>query len=208
MSIIHDALKKVQQGLASKTEDIEVIPPATKPNTSAYIYDTPAPAGVETLPESPLEVIAPKAPIQNKIKSALALICALVITAGSTLFIYQQFRNYIPMAQRMAKKSINQLMHKEEIPDFKTQTPSELKPLMKLTVNPPVSSPASTIKPPAPTTLSVHGIMSGSTGNLVLIDDQVYQEGDEVDGAKIIKIDLDSITVILNGQEQKIRVKS
>ena len=46
MSIIHDALKKVQRGLAPKTD--ETAHSSSRPNTgSTYIYATPP---VETLP--------------------------------------------------------------------------------------------------------------------------------------------------------------
>jgi len=217
MSIIHDALKKVQQGLSSKSEEIEVIPPAPKPtNTSAYIYETPP--KVEVLPPSNQESNNPKGPIQNKIKSILAMCCAMAITVGSLYFVYLQFRNYIPRAEKYAKKSFYKLIHKEELPDFKTRAPEDLKPLAQLTINPPTEASSSanpsgtnlssTVKPPAPITLNVHGIMSNATGNLVLINDQVYQEGDDVEGAKIVKINLDSITVIINGTEQTIRVKN
>jgi hypothetical protein len=214
MSIIHDALKKVQQGLSSKSEKIEVIPPAPQPtNASAYIYDTPP--KVEQLPPSSQETNNPKPPFQNKIKSILAMCLAMAITAGSLFFVYQQFRNYIPRAQKYVKKSFYKLIHKEDLPDFKNRAPEDLKPLAQLTINPPMevssgtTNPSSPLKPPAPITLNVHGIMSDTKGgNLALINDQVYQEGDEVEGAKIVKIDLDSITVIINGTEQTIRVKN
>ena len=76
------------------------------------------------------------------------------------------------------------------VPDFKTRAPQDLKPLAQIS-----------------TTLKIHGIMANATGNLALINDQVYQEGDEVDGAKIIKIDLNSITVNINGTDKTIAVK-
>ena len=56
--------------------------------------------------------------------------------------------------------------------------------------------------------MDVHGIMSKGNSNLVLINDQVYQEGDEVEGAKIVKINLDSITILNNGAEETIHVKN
>jgi hypothetical protein len=85
--------------------------------------------------------------------------------------------------------------------------------MAQITINTPaspVAGPASSTltKPPAPVTLNIHGIMANATGNLVLINDQVYQEGDVVDGAKIVKINLNSITVINNGTEQTIPVKN
>ena len=54
----------------------------------------------------------------------------------------------------------------------------------------------------------IHGVMANGSRNIVLINDQVYQEGDDVDGVKIVKINLDSITVNNNGKEQTIRVKN
>jgi hypothetical protein len=82
-----------------------------------------------------------------------------------------------------------------------------LKSLGQLNINPAaVNNP--TAAKPAALTLDIHGIMFKKNGNLVLIDDQVYQEGDEVDGTKIVKIGLNSITVVNNGIEQKIPVKN
>ena len=182
MSIIHDALKKVQQGLSPENQ-----------TASAYLYEKPA--EVETLP-----------PMKNKIKSLLTLCCALAITLASVLYIYQQFQNDIPKVKNFAKKSFYKLINKEEPLAFKAKAPDKLKPLAQFTINPPASSKIT--KPPAPITLNIHGIMSNDTGNLVLINDQVYQEGDAVDGAKIVKINLDSITVNINGAEKTIFVKN
>jgi hypothetical protein len=204
MSIIHDALKKVQEGLSPKTNPPpENLPPAQ--NTSGYIYET-APVA-ETLPTSNQETTVQKPPIQNKIKSILALVCAMAITLGAGWYIYKQFQNDIPMVQRLAKKSFYKLIHKKEVPDFKTKTPEELVPLAQFTINAPAAKTTGATQPPAPITLDIHGIMSNPSGNVVLINDQVYQEGDEVGGAKIVKINLDSITVLINGTEETIHVK-
>jgi hypothetical protein len=209
MSIIHEALKKVQRSLASKAvKDSKYQAPSTTPSTptnSAYIYNN-APA-TETLPaaEQP-----PKSPVINKIKSILALFCALVITIGSVGYIYLQFQNNIPHnianVQSIAKQSYYKLVHKKILPDFKTAAPQVRKPMAQLTINVPATT--STTPAPSPVTMNVHGVMAnGSGGNLVLIDDQVYQEGDEVEGAKIIKINLDSIEILNNGKIDVIRVK-
>ena len=215
MSIIHDALKKVQQKLASKTNEIEIIP-STKPPQTGYLYanDTKA----ETAPQdgqqntdqqnTNQQDTEPKSPVKNKIKSIFALSIAIAITVASLAYIYKQFQNSIPKVQKLAKSSFYKLINKKEVPEFKTKPPEELKPLAKITISTPASPASNTLKPPAPTTLNIHGIMSNGTGNLVLINDQVYQEGDEVDGAKIVKISLKSITVINNGVEQSIPVKN
>jgi len=193
MSIIHDALKKVQQGLSPENQ-----------TASAYLYEKPA--EVETLPRANQQATNQKSLMKNKIKSLFILCCALAITLASVLYIYQQFQNDIPKVKNFAKKSFYKLINKEEPLAFKAKAPDKLKPLAQFTINPPASSKIT--KPPAPITLNIHGIMSNDTGNLVLINDQVYQEGDAVDGAKIVKINLDSITVNINGAEKTIFVKN
>jgi hypothetical protein len=179
MSIIHDALKKVQEGLAPK---------------------------IETLTREGEQTADQKPPTDNKIKSIFAVSCALVITAASILYIYQQFQNNNPQFNSFAKKSFYQLIHKGKPLAAKTEAPENLKPLAQFSVNPPPGPPMT--KQPAPTTFNIHGIMSNKTGNLVLINDQVYQEGDVVDGTKIVKINLNSVTVITDGIQQTILVKN
>jgi hypothetical protein len=208
MSIIHDALKKVQQGLnlKSKEEQPGPSPSPVNKNPSAYIYEE-APAAVETLSPASPKTADQKPPAKNKIKSILALACASLIIAASAFYIWQQFQSNIPQVQIFAKKSFDQLIHKKELPDFKTKPPEELKAMAQLTIDPSAAKSSGSAKL-APITLDIHGILANSTGNLVLIDDQVYQEGDVIDGAKIVKIDLDSIKIINNGVEQTIFVKN
>jgi hypothetical protein len=213
MSIIHDALKKVQQSLSPKP--VEPPPPlsGTTQKGDTYLYATPPPV-IETPSSEKKKSVGPNL-FLRRIRSLFTFICALAICATSLWYLYQQYRNDIPRLERSAKKSFYQLIHKEEIPDFKTKRPEDLKPLVKISIPPPVTPPAvnttqaaPTAAPPPPATLNVHGIMSDSKGNLALINDQVYQAGDEVDGAKIIKIDLNSITVNINGEEKTIFVKN
>ncbi len=192
MSIIHDALKKVQQGLNSKSgetgvieepvQEIEVLPPANPSSTEE------------------------KPPEQNKFKTFLAILCALVITAGSLFYIWQQLQINVPKVQVFTRNSINKLIHKIK-PNDKPAGPVELKSLAQLTITP-EKSKNSTAGKPAPVTFNIHGIMANGTGNLALINDQVYEAGDMIDGAKITKINLDSITIINNGEEQTIPVKN
>jgi hypothetical protein len=179
MSIIHEALKKVQQGLAPE---------------------------IETLSQEGQQTTSQESPIKNKIKSIFILSCAIVITGASIFYIYQHFQNGDPKIKIFAKKTFYKLIHKQEPLAVKVKAPEDLKPLAQFTIKPPAGSQITT--PSAPITLNIHGIMANSTGNLVLINDQVYQEGDKVDGAKIVKINLDSITVINNGIKQTVLVKN
>jgi hypothetical protein len=199
MSIIHDALKKVQQGLTPKKNEKDLNPEVPVENIPANLYATPVPA--ENLPTpAGLDDIPKKSPRMLYFKNVMVLCTCMAVIAGSGYYLYQQYRTNILQAKNVARKSFYKLIHKEEIPDFKTKTPEELKPLAKLTIN--------ASKTSSPMTLNIHGIMANGGSNLVLINDQVYQEGDEVDGAKIIKINLDSITVNVDGAEQTIFVKS
>jgi hypothetical protein len=199
MSIIHDALKKIQQG--------QQTPPK---NDETPLFASPIKPAEQEPPA--IELSAPK---KNKTTSALAVICALVFTIGALIFCYRQMNTYFPQLKRAAKSSFYKLIHKKEIPDFKTKAPQDLVPLAKITVNPPkplspsnVSTIATTAQHGLPVTLSIHGVMSNGSGTLVLINDSVYQEGDDVDGVKIVKISLNSITVINNGKEETIYVKN
>ena len=52
----------------------------------------------------------------------------------------------------------------------------------------------------------LNGIMTRGQQNLALIDGQVYEEGDEVDGVKIIKITPKGVTVLEKGVERSVKV--
>jgi type II secretory pathway component PulC len=187
MSIINDALKKAQQGLnpqGDKAKDAQAKSPWATEN-----YEATPP--VEQLPT----------PKKNKIKTLINNACIIVIATAITIasisYILQQFQSDIPRVKTFAQTSINKFMNKKGI---KPKPPAP-KPLAQLTLNPAATGTASL-------TLNVHGIMSSNGRNVALINDQVYQEGDEIDGTKIVKINLDSITVNTNGTEKTILVKS
>jgi len=228
MSIIHDALKKVQRGLSNKPH---LLPPAPMtaepPKKSDYVYATPSVEDIK--PEEKIEIIKEKPSLLKIIKSLLAIICAAAITAGSIWYIYGQVQSYIPNVPKITPKSLYKLIPKEMIAHFKAKPKVvPLKPMGQITihtqtptkvvapVNPapaaaPVAVPtaAPVTVPVAPSiTLNVHGIMSDAKGNVALINDQVYQEGDDIDGVKIVKINLNSIIVDDNGVERKIPVKN
>ena len=202
MSIIHDALKKVQRNLASSKSDKTASPQQTEnQQNTGYLYAAPA---VENLTPADQPAVGPKKSIQNKIKSLLAFICAIAIIVFAVRYALQQFHKDIPQVQKLAQKSFYKLIHNKNLPNFKTLTPAKPKPLVQITVNSPVVP--NTHQAPVPLKLNVHGVMADGSANLALINDQVYQEGDEVDGAKIVKINLNSITVITNGKEKTIRI--
>jgi hypothetical protein len=194
MSIIHDALKKVQQKLAPKPDTSEAAP---APLDNLYV--TPEP--VENLPTpASQQEPSPKSLLKVETKNILVLCGAMMVIAGSAYYLYYQYKDSIPKVNNFAQKTFYKLVYKKDPPPaFKTKAPEDLKPLAQLTITPSKTS--------SPITLNIHGIMANANGNLALINDQVYQEGDEVDGAKIVKINLDSIVVDVNGAQQTIFVK-
>jgi len=238
MSIIHDALKKVQQGLSGKNNETPTAPLTDAKPSSSYIYSAPPEASVPTA-EKPIEVLPSS---QNNAKSFLAMLCAIAISIACIAFFFKQLNTYFPQLQPTLKNAFYKYILRKDEFGFKNER--DLVPLAKIIVNPPAApapTPAPTMPAVAPTTpaliptavasaatvpavtptpippvgtpvtpetLNVHGVMSNGNQNLVLIDDQVYQEGDEVDGVKILKIGLTSITVLNNGQEEKIRVRN
>ncbi len=97
-----------------------------------------------------------------------------------------------------------------------TQTPTA-KPLAQMTVNSPVaiskasSSPTSPSTPSAaeataPLVLNVQGVMASGGHNVALINNNIYEEGSLVNGAKILKIDLNAITIEHDGKQEIVTV--
>jgi hypothetical protein len=204
MSIIHDALKKIQQGRLPKAEE-KPAPPAAEnpqaPSPSKNIFE-PEPAAKPTELPAAAEAAAP----ENK-TNVLALICAFLITAGICVFLFHQVTKYFPRVKNWAKAYYAKVFHVKETRRYTPQAAGNLGPLAKITVNPSSSSSSSASSgTDGHVTLNIHGVMSNGPKNLVLINDQVYQEGDDVEGVKIVKINLKSITIINNGQEETIPV--
>jgi len=83
MSIIHDALKKVQQGRIPKAD--------------------PTPIWAEPAKQIATKTDGPKPSIIKTITSLLAMLCAMAITLVVFSLIFQQFQKNIPKAQKWAK---------------------------------------------------------------------------------------------------------
>lgn len=203
MSIIHDALKKVQKNLSSRA-DKKSPDTSIKPNeSSAYLYATPP---VEILSETILSNPKPKPILGKIIKFTLILMIALAIIGGSIYYFYLQFNDNLPSAPKSAVKSIRQLIPQKTLPDLNIKKMKELRPLAQIIIKQAKTSLPNAAPPPEPITLKIHGIMSNASGNLALINNQVYQEGDKIDGITIIKINLNSIKISANGKEKTIPV--
>ena len=98
MSIIHDALKKIQQGFPAKAENIQPSPSTKPPVSSEPLFSMPQ--ATETLTQTVEKIAQEKPPIKNKLKSLYIATCTILISfaivVASILFIYRQYKNNIP----------------------------------------------------------------------------------------------------------------
>ena len=158
MSIIHEALKKVQNDLEHKSSS-----PVAAPGPS------PKRAG----------------------KTALLLLL-LFLTALSAGYLY------------LHAQSSKQTVATPATPAPQTPPPAQVSAAAQPAPQP---VPPSAPKPQDPHAFNIQGIMSDQRGNVALINDKIYAEGDAIDNGKIVRISLDSIVISRDGQEEIIAVK-
>ena len=53
----------------------------------------------------------------------------------------------------------------------------------------------------------MQGILAQGNRTLALINDKIYEEGDEIGNIKIISIESNSITILKDGKEERVRVR-
>ncbi len=208
MSIINDALKKVQQNLNTNQpaqQPSEAAPRSTSP------FDQPSPKATD---EGPVETLK-KDYTQLKKNIAAAFISSIVVIACGAITWFQikdmpQVQEWQALLNAKIKRIGALKVNAKKAQDIKPlaqvaveQLPSTT-PESNTTTNTPPS--AQEIKPLAPLMLSIHGVMANGSANIALINNQVYQEGDTVQGVKILKISLNEIIVLNNGKEQSIAV--
>lgn len=152
MSIIHDALKKVQEKISSHHQT------ATGP-------------------------ISPTSPAPNS-KLLLIVVGFILLSLGAILFS--------PTKQNPYKTIVTEKPAPIIIPP-PTATPTV------------VATPALPI--PAAPSIVIQGIMIQDNRPVVLINDEIYQQGDEISTGKIIHIDERFITVLEGNTEKKYRLR-
>lgn len=247
MSIIHDALKKVQQSLDQKkaqTPPVTPPPVAAEPTPAAQApapEQTPAPspeAQPQAAPQQPYtspfdEPPKPKIedistghkatskaeqPTGGSSKILIGVGIAVVLITASLWFAGTQLTTMFPAL----KDRLTALSGKAKQAANHVTNPINPKPLAQVTVNPPpaattpatpdastttATTAAAPAAEPIPLTLKISGIMASGDHNIALVNDKIYQEGETIEGVQIIKINLDSIVVLNNGQEQTIEVR-
>ncbi len=162
MSIIHEALKKVQQSMSI---------PQAKSEEMVEVLTVPSPN------------------IPNKRPSSLFLLTiGLIVLVGTGLYFSIPFRSsYLSLQSKpavTARPNIN--VHTNTHPPV--QAPNA----------PPVSLLA---------LFNLQGVMADGRHSVALINGNIYEEGALVNGARIIRIDLDSVTIERNGKQETISVK-
>ena len=190
MSIIHEALKKVQQSLGktSPPEDhVEILPSNPNPDgTSPAEAPPPLPSSAKPSPAAYPIFLVP---------------LLLVIVFACLAYIASQ----VPAPFNRIKDEIKFTFYKIK---RHASTPIALKstaqPLAKVAPAANGQTPGNT---PDAQTLNIQGVMANGANNVVLINNKIMEEGAFVGGVQILKINLDAITILNNGKEEIIPVR-
>lgn len=173
MSIIHDALKKVQENFTRK------------------VAPAPDPSGPP--PEKEPKKVSP-----------LSILFAIILVLVCLYFGYNQLlKNWDRI--RIAFDLPNVKLQKIEIPKITVSTPTDSKPKTLSENRTPV--PMAKIQTENQENLNIQGVLTQGNSTVVLINDKIYEEGDEINGIKIVSIDSVSVTILKNGKEENIRVR-
>ena len=202
MSIINDALKKLQDQISH-----------SNPKTDAIIQQTeltPAQqAGFQPIPlNNPHETY--RAPEQKTKESRLVLILGIMcLLIGLFAPIINKQSVILTLLAKLPKqnKITKTVPVAAKTPVLKTITPKPVKkqePVSSLIKN--LTAPISKPSANSQSRIIINGIMTRGQQNLALIDGQIYEEGEEVDGVKIIKITTKGATVLENGVEHSVKV--
>ncbi|MBF0388104.1 MAG: hypothetical protein HQL20_09680 [Candidatus Omnitrophica bacterium] len=185
MSIIHDALKKVQ----SKTPSPVVTPPA--PANAATSVPGKGPTG--------------NAPTDNS-WSSLTILMAAVLTVAVVVI----FAVILKLANDTTKHAPRAVIPTSTEPAANTQkipaVTDSTGPSTPATVPQPAEPPAT--KPLAKNnSLKIEGVMDMGGKMVALINGEVYEEGQTVSGNLITMITFDSITIMENGTKKVLPIK-
>jgi hypothetical protein len=210
MSIINDALKKLQAQLSHaqvRSADIQSSAQSA-PLTAAQQ------AGFEPVPSlySPSNQSQPK-PAEKSSGSKLAIILGLLclLTALFSPIVNKQsvigmLLTKIPKRATVATAKSLETTPPKATPAVNTMPAAEQKPQPIRQIVKNLTAPITKPQLNTSSRIIINGIMTHGEQNLALIDGQVYQEGEEVDGVKILKITPKGVTVLENGDERFVKV--
>ncbi|MBF0620176.1 MAG: hypothetical protein HQL19_08420 [Candidatus Omnitrophica bacterium] len=178
MSIIHDALKKVQS--------------------------KPAPVSTGEIPQTN-DPFAPPAPDKGRdTNRSLTILMACVITVAVIVIFGILFKLVMDSTERTKITARNVALPAAATAQTSSQPPPPAK-VLPLPLNfPPL--PAIT-KPPEPNTIKIEGVMDMGGKMVALINGNIYEIGQIFDGKMITNIGFDSVTIKDNGTIRTIPIK-
>lgn len=210
MSIINDALKKLQNEIShSHNKPANAQAPLTAAQQAGF-QPVPSPE-TQSAMSSEVTELQPPTPLPAKVKesSLVYILGVLCLMIGLFAPIVNKQSVIGMLIERLPKHSKISLPHPKvrtaapaPAKEKRQETPRSLIDNIKSMASPkPAAAPSS-----SRSRIIVNGIMARGKQNLALIDGQVYEQGEEVDGVKIIKINPNSIVVLEDGVERTVKV--
>jgi|CXWL01.1.fsa_nt_gi hypothetical protein len=214
MSIINDALKKLQNQIAHSNPN-----PANESMNSAQSELTPAQqAGFQPIPSNntqPISAMAISKFSQKNKESRLVLIIGILcLLIGLFVPVVNKQSLIVVLISHLPKQVKSSQVVQTKIPaviastatatTVTSQPEQKQQPVNTLTKN--FIAPASKPSAKNQSRIIINGTMTQGEKNLALIDGQIYEEGDEVDGVKLIKVTPKGVTILENGEERVVKV--
>ena len=208
MSIINDALKKVQTNLNPQTRKEpapSVKPEQEQPTVRPQIIPTVQPVtGQQRRPATTINpVTVPRPDIKlrpsaNKPNSRyVSLFTTLSVLILCSIFFYF-------MSERQAHNKVAiTLSQSEQI----TYHLNALKKEIEAISAKQKQQAAATVPTPAPGTLTLKGVMTMNDKQVALINDGIYEVGQEIDGKRIVSISINKVEVDQGGTITTLTVK-
>ncbi len=194
MSIIHDALKKTQNNLnqnnpgkdlpnkmsTDNTSQNSTPPSQNPPNIYDKLHKKP-----DSDPKSPSSKFSSKKADQKQssqsspIKTFFTIILCLLIIVGAILFIYQYYAQEMGKNGIDFKKVLN--IHPKKLSINFASKPHHPKPVVKETKAPPAN------------TITLNGVTMMGDQRVALINNEIYQLGESIQGKKIVNISIEKV---------------
>ena len=189
MSIIHDALKKVQQ-------------------TNNAGLPTPPTPSQETAP-SPETA---KAQDKTSLPLLVAVICAVVAMIFAALPQFTPKKTTAPSTPVAAAPVSPAVPTKQPVPEPAAPSTNTISKAVANAVAAPTQPPSAPVQkivdPNDPlSSIQIEGVMDMGGKKAVLINGNVYEEGQTIHGRIISSITFDSLTVMENGQKRIFPIK-
>jgi hypothetical protein len=181
---------------------------------SAQAELTPAQkAGFQPVPSNDTQhasaVTAPQSSQNNKESRLVLILGILCLLIGLFVPVVNKQSLIVVLISQLPKeaKSSKVMQTKTSAVTVATVTPQperKKEPINALIKN--LTAPASKTSSKNQSRIIINGTMTRGEQNLALIDGQIYEEGDEVAGVKLIKITPKGVTILENGEERTVKV--